>query len=72
MTCLIALASAAAGAWVSAQSLGQPVNPTVVLSGGDLGFRITATEGKAPVGTLVVKINDKWVDVKFRDEWWLK
>ncbi len=41
-----------------------PVTPRV-LSGGDIGFRVEGVKGQNPVGRLVVKINDKWVDVEF-------
>jgi hypothetical protein len=54
-----------AGAWSAGQVRStDPVEPRV-LSGNDIGFRIVARQGATPVGNLVVKINDKWVDVQF-------
>ena len=55
-----------AGAW--AQSRNDPSSPTTaptVISGGDVGVRLSgpADRGGAVRGTLVVKINGRWVDV---------
>ena len=52
----------AVGVWASAQ-VRQPVDPPIVLSGSDLGFRVSAREGNTPVGTLVVRVNGQWVEV---------
>jgi hypothetical protein len=53
------------GAWVGAQVYSRtPVDPPIVLSGSDVGFQITARDGTTPVGTLVVRIDGKWVPVK--------
>lgn len=41
-----------------------PVEP-VVLSGGDLGFRMTARKGDTPVGQLVVRIDGQWREVEY-------
>ena len=54
----------AVGAWASAQVQEQPVDPPIVLSGSDVGFRITARQGNTPVGTLVVRVDGKWVAVR--------
>lgn len=35
-----------------------------VVSGGDIGFRIDGFDGRQPVGTLVVKVNGRWVEPK--------
>jgi hypothetical protein len=55
------------GAFVGAQVVrqGKPVTPPVVLSGSDVGFRITAREGTTPVGSIVVRENGNWVPVQF-------
>ncbi len=55
----------AVGVWASAQVpfLRQPVDPPIVLSGSDVGFRVSAREGNTPVGTLVVRVNGQWVEV---------
>jgi hypothetical protein len=44
-----------------------PVDPPVVLSGSDVGFRIAAKKGDTPVGTLVVRVNGQWVAVQVGD-----
>lgn len=41
-----------------------PVDP-VVLTGNDLGFRMTATKRGTPVGQLVVRIDGEWKEVEF-------
>jgi len=42
----------------------QQVEP-VVLSGGDIGFRMAARKGSTPVGQLVVRIDGEWREVEF-------
>jgi len=59
----------AIGGWASAQVLQQQsVDPPIVLSGSDVGFRITSVQGDTPVGTLVVRVNGKWVTVRLGGE----
>lgn len=41
-----------------------PVDP-VVLTGSDLGFRVTAFKRGTPVGQLVVRIDGEWKEVEF-------
>ena len=41
-----------------------PVTP-VVLSGTDIGFRMTARKRGTPVGQLVVRIDGEWREVEF-------
>jgi hypothetical protein len=41
-----------------------PIDP-VVLSGNDLGFRMTARKGGTPVGQLVVRVDGQWKEVEF-------
>ena len=36
--------------------------PARVLSGADIGFRVEGNKDGRAVGTLVVRINDKWVE----------
>lgn len=62
---LASLSAWAVSAQVIPQFRARPVDPPVVLSGDDLGFRVEGMEGNAPVGTLVVRVNDEWVEVKF-------
>jgi hypothetical protein len=54
------------GAWASTQVSAQPVNLPIVLSGADLGFRVTERKGNAAVGELVVRINGEWRPAQFR------
>jgi hypothetical protein len=54
---------------IAAMSYGQaigvtPVTPRVV-AGDDLGFRIEGMRGGTPVGRLVVRVNDRWVEADF-------
>lgn len=63
---LLALCTFGVGAtWGSAQATQPPnANPTV-LSGDDLGFRIDSHKGGKPVGTLVIRVNGRWVVPEF-------
>ena len=58
----ICVALVGVGAVALAQVIPQPVTPTV-LSGPDVGFRVEGMRGDTPVGTLVVKVNGRWVPV---------
>lgn len=52
-------------AWGYSQAVAaQPVSP-VVLSGADIGFRMTGRKGDTPVGRLVVRVNGDWKEVEF-------
>ena len=42
----------------------KPVDP-VVISGDDVGFRMTARKGEMPVGQLVVRVDGEWKEVEF-------
>jgi len=55
---------AAVGIWVSAQVMPSPVDPPIVVSGSDVGFRISGRKGSTPVGAIVVKVNGQWVEVQ--------
>jgi len=60
-----AAALTAFGAWAGAQVFSRtPVDPPMIISGADVGFRVTAYERSTPVGTLVVRINGQWVPIK--------
>lgn len=39
--------------------------PPRVLSGPDFGIRIEGEQNGQPIGVPVVRINDKWVEIKF-------
>ncbi len=66
MACVLSAAVLAVGAWGHAQALvaTQSVDP-VVLSGADVGFRMTGRKGDTPVGELVVRVDGKWKPVQF-------
>jgi hypothetical protein len=49
-----------------AQSLGTTaLAPPVVISGSDIGFRVEGRQGDTPVGTLVVRVDGRWVEPKY-------
>ncbi len=58
---LASLLSAVSGA-VLAQPKAQIINEPVVLSGADFGFRVESYERGKPIGTLVVRLNGRWVE----------
>jgi hypothetical protein len=35
-----------------------------VLSGADVGFRVDGMYGEVPTGTIVIRVNDRWVDAR--------
>jgi hypothetical protein len=41
-----------------------PLEQPVVLSGGDVGFRVEGRRGDVPRGQIVVRINGAWVPVE--------
>lgn len=51
--------------WVSAQVATTPVDPPIVLSGSDVGFRIEGRRGSVAVGKLIVRIDGRWVETDF-------
>ena len=63
---LLALASVAVSTFAYSQVSIRPVPvPPVVLSGNDLGFRMTARKSGTPVGQLVVRVDGEWKEVEF-------
>jgi hypothetical protein len=48
------------------QSLGLPIpeitEGTTILSGSDIGFRVERMQGGIPIGTLVVRVDGRWVE----------
>lgn len=66
ITAFIAVAVMAASAFAYSQVSVRPVPvDPVVLSGSDLGFRMTARKGGMPVGQLVVRVDGEWKEVEF-------
>lgn len=47
------------------QSVAPRSLPPVVLSGADVGFRMTARRGDTPIGELVVRVDGAWQKVEF-------
>ena len=63
--CVLGVGTLASAAWAHEQSVApRPVTP-VVLSGADIGFRMTARRGDTPVGELVVRVDGEWKKVEF-------
>ena len=58
---LASLLSGISGA-VLAQPKSEIQNEPVVVSGADIGFRIERYERGKPIGTLVVRLNGRWVE----------
>ena len=65
-TTLLAVAALAGSALAYSQVSVRPVPvDPVVLSGNDLGFRMTARKRGTPVGQLVVRVDGEWKEVEF-------
>ena len=66
---ILALMSGAALAGAAVAPSQPAIQPTpvppVVLSGADVGFRMTARKGTTPVGQLVVKVDGEWREAAF-------
>jgi hypothetical protein len=46
---------------------GQPpliTEGTTILSGNDIGFRVERTQDGVPIGTLVVRVDGRWVEAR--------
>jgi hypothetical protein len=57
---LIVVAAVTAGQAKLYRQLPEPK----VLSGEDVGFRVEGMYGEQPTGTIVIRVNGKWVDVQ--------
>jgi hypothetical protein len=51
----------AVAALAKAQVRMNPLPSPVVLSGSDVGYRVEGRIGTTPAGTLVIRLNGKWV-----------
>ena len=40
----------------------QPLREPKVMSGADVGFRVDGMYGEQPAGTIVIRVNGRWVD----------
>ena len=61
---LVVLSRFAASMHAQPAVAARPMTP-VVLSGPDVGFRMTGAKGDTPVGQLVVRIKGEWKVVEF-------
>jgi len=62
-----AIASVLTSAQVRLQTPGQPplmTEGTTILSGSDVGFRVERTQDGVPIGTLVVRVDGRWVEAR--------
>jgi hypothetical protein len=57
----VAIVSAIASARTARQGGGTPDVP-LILSSSDLGFRIDSFKGGSPLGTLMVRVEGRWVE----------
>ena len=55
----------AGAAWAHEQSVAPRPTPPMVLSGADVGFRVTGRRGETPVGDLVVRVDGQWQKAEF-------
>ena len=60
----LALALALGAVALAQPRSGPPAQELNVVSGTDIGFRIDGFDGRQPVGTLVVKVDGRWVEPK--------
>ena len=62
-----AISSVFTSAQVRLQTPGQPplmTEGTTILSGSDVGFRVERTQDGVPIGTLVVRVDGRWVEAR--------
>jgi hypothetical protein len=62
---LVAVMLSVATVWAMSQVMVNPVTPRVV-TGADLGFRVEGLRGGTPVGTVVIRVNDEWVQAEVK------
>jgi len=62
---VLILVGLSVGFWVRGQAQGRGVlQPQAVLSGADFGFRFESARGATPTGTLVVRVDGKWIEAE--------
>ncbi len=62
-----AIASVLTSAQVRVPVPGRPplmTEGTTILSGSDIGFRVERTQDGVPIGTMVVRIDGRWVEAR--------
>lgn len=50
--------------WATAQVTGVRPVPPRVMTGTDIGFRVVGLRGDTPVGEIVVRVNERWVEAE--------
>jgi hypothetical protein len=66
VTLLVVALIAVTSVLAAAQAIGaQKVDPPMILSGPDVGFRVEAWRGSTALGQLLVRIDGKWVEADF-------
>ena len=50
--------------WATAQVVPMTPVPPRVMTGAEIGFRVVGLRGDVPVGRLVVRVNDRWVEAE--------
>ncbi|MDO8795566.1 MAG: hypothetical protein Q7J25_13200 [Vicinamibacterales bacterium] len=63
--CLVVIGLFASAVWAHEQSVAPRPTPPVVLSGADVGFRMTGRRGQTPIGELVVRVDGQWQKAEF-------
>ena len=58
------LTFSAGAAWGTTQAIQVDRVPPKVLAGPDVGFRVEGLRGAMPVGKIVVRVNDNWVEAE--------
>ena len=59
---IVSLVAVAATANAQRSAAYTPLPEPKVMTGADLGFRVEGTVGDKPAGTLVIRVNGKWVE----------
>ena len=63
--CILVAGAFVSAAWAHEQSVAPRPVPPVVLSGADIGFRMTGRRGATPIGELVVRVDGQWQKAEF-------
>jgi hypothetical protein len=66
IVCMMVIVFLAGAAWAKAQrqTLIPPMD-RMVLSGGDIGFRMVGRNGDTAIGSLVVRVNGEWISTQY-------
>ena len=65
LLCVVALVILAS-AWAAAQAIiARKVDPPILVSSPNVGFRVEAWQGDTAIGRLMVRIDGEWVEADF-------